>query len=424
MTLVFKRIFFVLAMICGFAPLQAYAQCTPGIPCTSYTVGNGQNDWKSTDSPLSVSDYTCDGDFMNQIYNEAWMAATRDIAMNAAIVRKPDSVLEYTCFDQLPGVIASSAGPIFSETDSWINREVTLKTHDETRTITFTVDFPSDHLDNAINQFLFDVLNPYISTNFSHTYLGGSAGAIPASSGGYNCTQMESVWQLAKCEDFGTDDKFVSFGQLMTGDPRQLLGSCRGGPINVTAGEPPSALSIPPLPAVPYYSTYVQELSTNSYFIPFLMPQTNPCPAAGSGNLIKSDMIRAANNCENKYSAFDSATAYFEYTIAPYNPDLLSYMKEVLVYWPAKGNGDLCGPPIPTGIVLPYYIITDASMPAIPPFTTSSLTTALNPSLLLTASVPALMNGLSMGLAYEEHVCANPSCFYTPGLNICSPHPP
>ncbi|MCD8497861.1 MAG: hypothetical protein LRZ85_07145 [Alphaproteobacteria bacterium] len=100
------------ALLAGASPLMAQT-CTPGIPCTTYAPDKGANNTK-TDSK------TCDGDVMNQIHARAFMEAQRENIVNQLSIRKPDSILSYTCYDQYLAVAAKNAPPIFSEAeDKW-----------------------------------------------------------------------------------------------------------------------------------------------------------------------------------------------------------------------------------------------------------------------------------------------------------------
>ena len=61
---------------------------------------------------------------MNQIYAKAYLEATRETVVQSIAVRKPDSVLEYTCFDQQLALSADQAAGIFTETTRWENMDV------------------------------------------------------------------------------------------------------------------------------------------------------------------------------------------------------------------------------------------------------------------------------------------------------------
>lgn len=117
---------------------QAYAQCLAGVPCIiPYTPnlplvrGDGPtapgspNQPKATDGGVCLPGVTpaegctCDADFMNQIYARAWLESQRDMIKAEVLIRKPDSILEYTCFNQFNDLAVTRAAPLFSETERW-----------------------------------------------------------------------------------------------------------------------------------------------------------------------------------------------------------------------------------------------------------------------------------------------------------------
>ena len=61
---------------------KAYAQCTPGIPCTSYSTDSGQTDVQRGEVT------TCNGDVMNQMVARAFLEAQRETLLNETYIRK------------------------------------------------------------------------------------------------------------------------------------------------------------------------------------------------------------------------------------------------------------------------------------------------------------------------------------------------
>lgn len=117
---------------------QAYAQCLAGVPCIiPYTPnlplvrGDGPTAPGSPNQPKATGGgvclpgvtpaegCTCDADFMNQIYARAWLESQRDMIKAEVLIRKPDSILEYTCFNQFNDLAVTRAAPLFSETERW-----------------------------------------------------------------------------------------------------------------------------------------------------------------------------------------------------------------------------------------------------------------------------------------------------------------
>ena len=100
-------------------PVAAAAACVDGLPCdTPQTPAELANPTAGPNADKSTSD-ACDANFMNQIYAKAFLEAEREVVVANTSILKPDSVLEYTCLDQLVTPVAEDAGPIFSESDRW-----------------------------------------------------------------------------------------------------------------------------------------------------------------------------------------------------------------------------------------------------------------------------------------------------------------
>lgn len=171
---------------------------------------------------------TCNGAVLDAMKARAWMESQQEIEQNQTLVFKPDSVFEYTCFDQIVGITGEHAAPIFSETTYW------GALHD------------SQHTDRALFAAVITPLRQWLQTNFGHTFLGGRMGVngrpqmdyAPVSNGGggsYTCDRMREVWKYAKCWNFGSDPKdqvYLSFDQIGPfGDPRLLPNPCAAAPV-------------------------------------------------------------------------------------------------------------------------------------------------------------------------------------------------
>ncbi len=202
--------------------------CTPGVPCLSYTPGGGANDDK-TDST------TCDGDFMNQIYARAWMEAQRENVINQTYIRKPDSVLEYACFDRLAGMASRVAAPMFSSSNRWQMQTVPLYhayvAGGQVPMTMLNVSMGPNHMDAPLRNVVLQTTQTYINNNFDHSFLGGAVGANYTPSltiaSTYNCNQMNAIWHIAQCENLPMD-AFPTFQELISADPRQLPTACPG----------------------------------------------------------------------------------------------------------------------------------------------------------------------------------------------------
>tara|TARA_R110001592_G_scaffold16881_14_gene71716 strand:+ start:3823 stop:5175 length:1353 start_codon:yes stop_codon:yes gene_type:complete len=415
---------FSFIMIAIFPAVSVHAACSPGIPCTDYDIYNDLT--SGTDAAINgpktgtapphanttgTTTSACDGNFMNQIYSQAFMNASREVIMSEQIIHKPDSVLEYTCFDQWVSVAAEHAGPIFSESTTWEDHEVCLSTGDDTassgrpptcpdgsgenvvspQSVTINVVFPDDHLDNVLEPLLFPTLQTYIDNNFSHTYLGEATtidndlDTSDIGSGSYNCSHMSTVWNIAKCIDFEEDDRFRTFEDLVNADPRSI-------PVECSAG---------------FSASDAVEAGTNSTKLDSTTPGSstsstsimNPCPASaavvsGVNTDFSNDLIRIANNCDdganlNAYSIFDTMKLYDEMILGLQTP--------IGTYIPGTGGSTSgvitdCSDPIPTGVPVVTYEYINA----------------------IGAGVGLVNIVQRTPRLHYEYICTNPGCYYRP----------
>lgn len=246
-----KIAFLALAFVLTLSE-TAQAQCVPGAPCvtSAYTVDNDENNDKRGEAA------TCDGDFMNQIYARAFMEASRETMMAQTYIRKPDSTLEYTCFDTMLNHVAEHAPPLFSESDRWDGVDIPLNiaysaagNPDE---IPIAVNMGAGHIVPLLSSVVSDAMSNYLDSNFDHAFLGGTGGmdssiATSVSPGDYACGSMAAIWEIARCQNFPDGPTlFMTFEELVTTDPRQFpeLGACES-PITaeliITAQNPPPA---------------------------------------------------------------------------------------------------------------------------------------------------------------------------------------
>ena len=117
---VVRTVFFLGVMTQSLSAHSA-TTCLPGIPCVTNATPNNPvrpNDGPNRSSAPNAAksgSAACDADFMNQIYARAFLEASRETIIQSTMIRKPDSVLEYTCFDQQVAESAEKAASIFSE---------------------------------------------------------------------------------------------------------------------------------------------------------------------------------------------------------------------------------------------------------------------------------------------------------------------
>lgn len=227
--------FHILALAAGLVLAQpSSAACINGVPCiTPKTVNDPLN---ANDGPNITGENkaksenpSCDADFMNQIYAKSFAEAQRENIINQVLVRKPDSILEYTCFDMLAGQAAAHAGPLFSESTEWSNAAISNVgdiNGQVYESFIINVNMSPDRLDNSLRNLVSGALNTYIQSNFNHDFLGGVLrnfnsnidGNVKTS--GYSCQFMNNVFFMAKCGNANTDVTFDPLSWYVTNDPR------------------------------------------------------------------------------------------------------------------------------------------------------------------------------------------------------------
>ena len=168
----------------------------------------------------------CDANFMNQIYANAFLEAEREVIIAHSMILKPDSVLEYTCFDQLAAKAGGDGGgSVFTDKEQEVEGE---KVH-----------LGDEALDEAIEKIVLKSLKSYVDKNFSHNFMGGTLDQNNSISDSYNsvadgCDFMFAVHRLAKCEDFDNIVGFMTFDKMFSNenltdiDPRVYPNMCPG----------------------------------------------------------------------------------------------------------------------------------------------------------------------------------------------------
>jgi len=155
----------------------------------------------------NIAEQPCDTQFWRQMSAKAWMEAQREIMQNENLIYKPDSVLEYTCFDQFVAINAYHGGNIFVHTDYFGAQIIPRGTENSLETI----------LTNVVS----DSLNAYKANNFSNRFLSDRTAfmSIPANNSdfrdinagervSYTCDTMANVWRTSKCSNFIDNSAF------------------------------------------------------------------------------------------------------------------------------------------------------------------------------------------------------------------------
>ena len=154
---------------------------------------------------------SCDADLLNSMDQRAWMEAQREVSQNNHIIVKPDSVLEYSCFDKHLGHLIWGA-----------NQSVKLLSMDN------RWGSPPGDTEDALEP-VYDSYKEYQEDNYDHDYLSGavSDGESPIdslSSAEYGCDIMNQVWEQAKCKGHKLSVGFDGLDKNLDG----FGGSCSG----------------------------------------------------------------------------------------------------------------------------------------------------------------------------------------------------
>lgn len=152
----------------------------------------------------TAADSSCDPDYYDTLEARAWLEAQREITQNQNIISKPDSILEYTCFDSALGALDQAATGLFSEFASLSAPGTTAQ------------NFIQENFDNV-----HDLLGGRIDGSYSFEGV---------KTGSYSCDVMNSVWEESKCMNFVDEADFDGFYTLQeyvdNDDKRFPDGSC------------------------------------------------------------------------------------------------------------------------------------------------------------------------------------------------------
>lgn len=153
--------------------------------------------------------------------NRSVIEARREDVVNKRFIIKPDTVLDYTCFEHNVSKVGEEAGPIFSETEKWANLEVDLIG----KTVTVKRRLGTKSLDNALMAVVEAALTNYKNGQFNNDFLADST-PVSGSAGSAYCDVMANVWKAAKCRNFGDFYTFQDLGAgknlTSSADPREF----------------------------------------------------------------------------------------------------------------------------------------------------------------------------------------------------------
>lgn len=186
----------------------------------------------------------CDPEFWDALEARTWMEGEREVEVAERLILKPDSVLEYSCFNRRVGALAAAANwifsdrvagaPLFTAHAEWRNRNPPPP--GAAGAAPFTpihlgpvgpdppgAAFTAVELDGYLSSTSMEPLADYLSNNFGHTLGGGSYGGPP----GAVCGAMNLIWNFLRCQDFDKN-LFIKLQDMPGFDPRVLPSVCPG----------------------------------------------------------------------------------------------------------------------------------------------------------------------------------------------------
>ncbi len=147
--------------------------------------------------------------------NQGVLEARRENLMHQRYIAKPDSILEYTCFNEQVELDGIFLGPVFSETDEFVYEGDYELTDGEASVLSFLgFDSLDAHLVSAVQEPVVE----FMLGSFDHGLLGETE---PVAARGESCNIMANVWQASKCKNFGGPTEFYTFEDLIDFDPRE-----------------------------------------------------------------------------------------------------------------------------------------------------------------------------------------------------------
>ncbi len=146
-----------------------------------------------------IAPQPCDPGFFKQMTARAWLESEREIMQNQNLIFKPDSVLEYTCFDRFANITAWAGGNVFTHS-KYFGKPLIPR--------------GPLGLETILQKIIYNTLKTYRDNNFSHSLLGGRGEfmGLDLAPGteffpittplAYSCSHMHRVWKTSKCANF------------------------------------------------------------------------------------------------------------------------------------------------------------------------------------------------------------------------------
>jgi len=234
--------------------------------------------------PIEISP-GCDPEFYDVMHARSWLEGQREVEVASRLILKPDSVLEYSCFDDRVNELGAGANLMFSDN---VSAPGPLFTNHPTGAP--RPDFPgppdvaqpdipigdpgpnppgtppillSSQLDNSLNEAVRTPYFGYAGVNFGHVYGGGTYAGIPPPAS--SCNAMNAVWLFLKCQDFPIN-QFRTLLELSVVDPRDMPLPCNDPNRGTNwANNLADAFPNPGTPgAADLYDAYLPKVNANS----------------------------------------------------------------------------------------------------------------------------------------------------------------
>ncbi|MCB1530490.1 MAG: hypothetical protein KDJ42_05730 [Alphaproteobacteria bacterium] len=158
---------------------------------------------------VEIAPQPCDPNYWTTLKERAWMEAEREIMQNQNLIFKPDSVLEYTCFDKYVSHGAKWLGDIFVHTYYFGKQIIKRGEHPHAQEI-------------ALQLVVTNALKEYLKGSFQYEFFAerspllrnppGITNSFPITDAttmkSYSCKVMKEVWKAAKCINFIDGEPF------------------------------------------------------------------------------------------------------------------------------------------------------------------------------------------------------------------------
>lgn len=207
--------------------------------------------------PNGMTTGACDVDVFTLLRAKGAFEAQEDVIYSEMAIHKPDSVLEYSCFNQFMNHTATPGAAIFSETDAFsgpmggllgailgvTGRPVPYRLGRINIPMFLNTRLAPASMDIALGGTVMTTMGYYLNFQFPHNLGGGTTEVTNSIEGlignqGYNCDIMQTIWTASKCQNFSDTTymdtekgPFFQFEEMIaeTGDPndpRTQRGEC------------------------------------------------------------------------------------------------------------------------------------------------------------------------------------------------------